>query len=232
MRDSVVFYRSFWEAIKKLSDEDKLEALTAIIEYGLNGVEPKTEGVAAAMFLMAKPQIDANNKRYQNGTKGGRPITKEEPNNNQSITKPKPKEKVKENVKEKENNNAFCPEVDKSTLDERIVASFLLNDGSMYNVTENDLKRFQELYPGIDCMQQLRNITGWCEGNPNNRKTRTGAKRFLNSWMAREQNKAPVKSENAKPKTSNRFNNFDQRQHDYDDIVFGEIRRRANASDA
>ena len=91
MRDGVVFYRSFWDAIKKLPDQEKLESLTAIIEYGLNEVEPETDGVAAAMFLMAKPQIDANNKRYQNGMKGGRPITKEEPNDNPSITKPEPK---------------------------------------------------------------------------------------------------------------------------------------------
>ena len=31
-------------------------------------------------------------------------------------------------------------------------------------------------------------------------------------------------------KGKNRFNNFEQREHDYDDIVFGEIRRRANES--
>ena len=110
MRDSVVFYRSFWEAIKKLPDPDKLEALTAIIEYGLNETEPETDGVAAAMFLMAKPQIDANNKRYQNGTKGGRPITKPEPNNNQSITKPEPKENVKVNVNDKKKDTNVSKE--------------------------------------------------------------------------------------------------------------------------
>lgn len=112
MRDSVVFYRSFWEAIKKHPDPDKLESLTAIIEYGLNDAEPEMDGVAAAMFLMAKPQIDANNKRYQNGTKGGRPITKSEPNNNQSITKPEPKEKenVKVNVNDKKKDTNVSKE--------------------------------------------------------------------------------------------------------------------------
>ena len=82
MRDSVVFYRSFWEAIKQLPEKERLESLTAILEYGLDEIEPKSAGVASAMFLMAKPQIDANNRRYQNGTKGGRPVTKTEPNNN------------------------------------------------------------------------------------------------------------------------------------------------------
>ena len=38
---------------------------------------------------MAKPQIDANTKRYQNGAKGGRPV-KSDADNNQTITKQKP----------------------------------------------------------------------------------------------------------------------------------------------
>ena len=63
----------FLEAIKQLPEKERLESLTAILEYGLDEIEPKSAGVASAMFLMAKPQIDANNRRYQNGTKGGRP---------------------------------------------------------------------------------------------------------------------------------------------------------------
>ena len=72
-RDGVVFYRSFWEAITHLGDADQLASVKAIVEYGLYGKEPECSGVATAIFMMAKPQIDANNRRYENGTKGGRP---------------------------------------------------------------------------------------------------------------------------------------------------------------
>ena len=89
MRESVVFYRSFAEAIKALPKEEQLKALWAVINYGLDGVIPEEHGGHTAIFLMAKPQIDANNKRYQNGTKGGRPVTKDKPNDNQDETKPK-----------------------------------------------------------------------------------------------------------------------------------------------
>lgn len=108
MRESVVFYRSFYEAIRRLPAEQFKASALAILEYGLDGKEPETDGIERTVFCMAKPQIDANNRRYENGTKGGRPKTK----NNQTETKdninetkpePKEKEKVKDNVKEKDN---------------------------------------------------------------------------------------------------------------------------------
>ena len=120
-RDGVVFYRSFWEAITHLDDADQLASVKAIVEYGLYGKEPECSGVATAIFMMAKPQIDANNRRYENGTKGGRPKTddKEIPRENQkkpsanqaeTYQEPKEKEKVKDKVKEKENKKDIVPQ--------------------------------------------------------------------------------------------------------------------------
>lgn len=108
MRESVVFYRSFYEAIRRLPAEQFKASALAILEYGLDGKEPETDGIERTVFCMAKPQIDANNRRYENGTKGGRPKTKDnqtETKDNLNETKPEPKEKekVKENVKEKDN---------------------------------------------------------------------------------------------------------------------------------
>ena len=90
MRESVVFYRSFYEAVKELPPEEFKKSVSAIMEYGLNDLEPETYGIERTIYLLSKPQIDANNKRYQNGTKGGRPVTEQKPNNNQTKTKPKP----------------------------------------------------------------------------------------------------------------------------------------------
>ena len=104
MRDSVAFYRSFAEAIKTLPEEEQLKALWAIIDYGLDEITPEEYGIHTAIFLMAKPQIDANNKRYQNGTKGGRPVTEQKPNHNQTITKAEPNQN-QTITKPKPNNN-------------------------------------------------------------------------------------------------------------------------------
>ena len=104
-RDGFVFYRSFAEAIEGLSDELRLKCFDALIAYGIHGTESDLEGIPNIIFTMAKPQIDANNKRFMDGKKGGRPKkTDGLENENQWFleNKPKEKEKEKDKVKEKE----------------------------------------------------------------------------------------------------------------------------------
>ena len=80
-RNSFIFYRGFYEALKALSHEEAGAFVRALCEYALDGKEPTCEGVALALFKMAKPQIDKNNQRYENGKRGGR-------KENQTQTKP------------------------------------------------------------------------------------------------------------------------------------------------
>lgn len=72
-RESFIFYRSFYDAIAELPKDIRIEVLTAIIEYALFGRAPENlKTFAKGMFTLIKPNIDANNTRYINGTKGGR----------------------------------------------------------------------------------------------------------------------------------------------------------------
>jgi hypothetical protein len=105
MRDSIVFYRSFYEAIKEIPLEEQGVVYNAIYGYALDGIEPELSGIAKAIFLLVKPQIDANNSRYENGKKGGKPKanqneTKTEPKPNQDETETEPNENVNVNVNE------------------------------------------------------------------------------------------------------------------------------------
>lgn len=86
-RESMVFYKSFFDAIRDLPPEDFKMCACAILEYGLEGREPVKNGLEKTVYLMAKPQIDKNNQRYENGKRGGRPANQSEPNKNQSETK-------------------------------------------------------------------------------------------------------------------------------------------------
>ena len=104
MRESMVFYKSFLVSIRLLPKKHQLQFYNALFDYGFDGVPPKDlPGGAAALFNALKPQIDANNRKFENGKKGGRPPknqgeTKPKPNDNQTGTKPKPNENVNENV--------------------------------------------------------------------------------------------------------------------------------------
>lgn len=70
------------------------------------------------------------------------------------------------------------------------VATFLLNDGSEFPISRDEAREFADLYPAVDVPQELRAVKAWCKANPKNRKTRGGALRFVNSWLARAQNNA------------------------------------------
>lgn len=209
----MVFYRSFASAIKKLPEEFQLTALWAIIDYGLDGKEPSDNGIAEAIFSMAKPQIDANNKRYNNGLKGGRlkqgenktepNSNQKEPNNNQtktkqsfSETKLEPNEKEKENVnvkdKEKEiKRKRFTP----PTTQE--VEEYCLEKG--YTV---DADRFIDFYES----------KGWMIG-----------KNQMKDWKAAVRNwnrgqRQGLTTESKAPDSRNRFNNFEQRSYDFKNL--------------
>lgn len=85
------------------------------------------------------------------------------------------------------NPKEYCAEP--QAADAPPVISLPLNDGTFFDVSENDRAKWSQLYPNVDVLQQLRNMAGWCDANPTKRKTRGGIKRFITAWLAREQDK-------------------------------------------
>lgn len=114
-RQWFIFYYSFFEALSDLPAENKLELYEAIAQYSFNGKEPQNlTWISVPMWKLIRPQLEANNKRYLDWCKGGRPkkITSgfdEKITSGFENEKPKEKEKVKEKdkekIKEKEKDN-------------------------------------------------------------------------------------------------------------------------------
>ena len=75
MRDSFIFYRSFYEAIHKVKDKNiKSDIFEAVCELALNkNVKEFGDEVGSIIMELIRPQIEANNTRYDKGQKGGRP---------------------------------------------------------------------------------------------------------------------------------------------------------------
>lgn len=204
MRDSVLFYRSFYDAVKNLPPEEFKKSVQAIMEYGLNEIEPDTDGIEKTVFLLTKPQIDANNRRYENGKRGGKPklnqiVSEKEPSCNQTITKPEPKEnvKVKEKVKDKEKDNIkrFAPPT-KAEVEE-----YCQEKG--YGV---DAERFIDFYES----------KGWYVGK-NKMKDWKAAVRNWNRSQ-RQELTAEAGKRQGKAAAPNRFHNFQERDYDFDTL--------------
>ena len=80
MRDSLVVYRSTFEAGQSLPEKQRLKFYESIFDYALNDVEPTNlSGNLKIFFDLTKPLIDSNNKKYKNGCKGGRPKDDDSP---------------------------------------------------------------------------------------------------------------------------------------------------------
>lgn len=184
------------------------------------------KGAAKIILNMAKPIIISEQNRREtlirNGSKGGRPKKpKQNQMENQNKTNWFLNEKPKQNLnKDKDKDMDIDKDIDKDKdiiietsndvssselkkapsrskhSKEDIFIELPLNDGSMYQVTVENVNEWKNLYGNVDIEQQLKNMKGWLLSNPSRRKTSKGIMRFINSWLTSEQDKG---SKAAKP---------------------------------
>ena len=107
MRDSFIFYKSFYDSIKELDPKDQVLIYNAIFEFQFYGKEVELNSVSKSIFKLIIPLLEANNKRYENGKKGGAP------KGNQNARKYKKEETTKNNQKQPKNkvmynDNVLC----------------------------------------------------------------------------------------------------------------------------
>ena len=105
-RDSFIFYRSFYEAIKEVPEDAQLQIYKAISIYALEQEEIELTGIARAIFSLVKPQLDANYKKYENGKQTKNKMKAKDKQNESKIeTNVNENENVNVNVNDNENNN-------------------------------------------------------------------------------------------------------------------------------
>ncbi len=129
-RESFIVYKSFYGLIKLLKAPQRLAMYEAIFNYGFTGELPEFgDDTSEAIWEAILPQLKANQKRYENGLRGGAPVgnsnakknnrettdnsEEKQPKNNQDVViedNRKEFEKItekqpNENVNENENGN-------------------------------------------------------------------------------------------------------------------------------
>lgn len=217
-RDSMVFYSSFAEAIKLMPKEQQLEALWAIIDYGLDDTAPdqNANAMAKVIFQMAKPQIDANVKRKANGMMGGRPknngcedekpMVIESENHRLETEKPNVNVNVNDNVNDtKENTLKSVKEKRFAPPTPEDVREYCREKG--LNV---DADRFVDFYESKNWYVGKNKMKDW--------------KAAVRNW-ARSQRQESTAKGTEKPR--NRFDNFQQREYDYDALIAREMASRS-----
>ena len=81
MKQSMIFYASWKEALKDLPDSVRLEVYEAAIDFAMSGEEPELSGTAALAFSFIRQDIIRDMQKYEricernraNGKKGGAP---------------------------------------------------------------------------------------------------------------------------------------------------------------
>ena len=73
--------------------------------------------------------------------------------------------------------------------EEADVPAIILNDGSEWRPSVDDVEEWKSLYPGVDIAIEFGRMRQWCKDNPKKRKTKNGARRFARGWLDREQNR-------------------------------------------
>jgi len=99
MRDSCIFYRSFYDAILTMPPTDQNTLFRAVFDYSFDQKEPELDGLPKTIFNLFKPVINSNIKNWKNGSK-----PKKKPNRSQTEAKPKRKGSQTEAYKDKDNN--------------------------------------------------------------------------------------------------------------------------------
>jgi hypothetical protein len=68
-RKAFNFYRSYYDVVNELPNEDKLEFLMALLNKQFNNVEPELTGISKFAYISQKHAIDAQVDGYLNKTK-------------------------------------------------------------------------------------------------------------------------------------------------------------------
>lgn len=215
MRQQFTFYESFFKAICRIKKKtDRADAYDIICNYALNQIEPDLESVSdsvAIVFDLLRPVLEKANAKAKSGEKGG---TKPKANGKQTASKPKANKKqtasyiegevevereVEREVEEEIEDIIPPSEVraEPEPASTPPVCQIILNDKSLYSITQADVDKWAGLYPAVDILAELRKMAGWCDANPSRRKTKSDVQRFINNWLSKEQDKGGNRSGNA-----------------------------------
>lgn len=192
----------------RLPDEEAGRLFKSLFPYGKESIKPNFEDnpALAMAFDILSMAIDRGKEKYAERCEKNRKNISKRWNTEdttvydriQSNTKDttvydrvpyKEKYKEKEKYKNKKKDiNTISSEPEAAPSPQSGIC-IPLNDNSVYDVPLDKIDIWKTTYPAVDVEQELRKMVAWSHSNPARRKTRRGVDRFINSWLAREQDR-------------------------------------------
>ena len=186
-------FTDFAEKMDQLNDTEVGRLFRAMLVYAETGAEQDLKGNERFLWSTARQEINRQRASYNNKVDGAA-IARErrsdiKANQRQSDRLTLISSQDKDKDKDKKEKISTDVDIQKKAA----VISLVLNDGTEYGVKQEAIEKWENLYPAVDVMQELRKMAGWLDANHTRRKTRRGIEKFINGWLAREQDKGGVK---------------------------------------
>ena len=118
---------------------------------------------------------------------------------NEKVTRQNRIDKIREEEKEKREENTSAPNDSKNesgsthdtSREKTPPIDFDFSTGEFSNITEKYLQIWTKAYPAVDILMELRRMAAWLIANPKNRKS--NYVRFITNWLTRAQDRPPPK---------------------------------------
>lgn len=230
-RDSMIFYRSFYESLEGLTAITKAEVYDSIFKFGLDFIDPEfTDPIAKSLFKLIKPQLEANIRKFNNGKRPKQKQNESKPEANQKQNESKTLTNVNVNVNDNDNVN-----LNDNILLKKETKNNLIKKGIQVNLPDefnNDLfiDKWEEWkqYKKLELKQGYKSTIS--EGkvisklyNDSNKNLNTALlmidQAVVNGWKGIYQ----INNNNSfsNGKTANETTSRDQKRNEYFKSVFG-----------
>lgn len=104
-----------------------------------------------------------------------------------------PQRKAKQR-KAQNNKPLECDQGGDAAAEPSVAISLPLAGGGTHEVSSQQVEQWQELYPQVNIIQELRKMKGWLQANTRRRKAAAAIEPFIVSWLAREQDRQTAAS--------------------------------------
>ena len=119
-----------------------------------------------------------------------REVTENRQDSDRKVTAHKERKESKESKKERvlrESKDSLSQSDQIAHGMEANVEAIPLTDGTEWRPTVSEYDEYCRLYPSVDVFDSFRRMRAWSLSNPTKKKTRNGVRRFVNTWLSKEQ---------------------------------------------